>query len=99
MVVQTGTIQILDPRPEEIPEELGISSEIASLEGKVIGLLENRKYHADDFLQELQRVLEQDYGAKKVVYAAKFTFSMPCADETIDALVEECDAVVHGIAD
>ena len=30
---------------------------------------------------------------------AKFTFSMPCADETIDALVEECDAVVHGIAD
>ena len=59
------TIQILDPRPEEIPEELGISSEIASLEGKVIGLLENRKYHADAFLQELQRVLEQDYGAKK----------------------------------
>ena len=71
MVVQTGTIQILDPRPEEIPEELGISSEIASLEGKVIGLLENRKYHADAFLQELQRVLEQDYGAKKVVYACQ----------------------------
>ncbi len=99
MVVQSGTIQILDPRPEEVPEELGISSQIASLEGKVIGLLENRKYHADAFLLELQRVLEQDYRAKKVVYASKFTFSMPCADETIDSLVEECDAVVHGIAD
>ena len=99
MVVQSGTIQILDPRPEEVPEELGISSQIASLEGKVIGLLENRKYHADAFLLELQRVLEQDYRAKKVVYASKFTFSMPCAEETIDSLVEECDAVVHGIAD
>ena len=99
MVAQSGTIQILDPRPEETPEERGISSEIGSLEGKVVGLLENRKYHADSFLLELQRVLEDEYKAKKVVFASKFTFSMPCADETIDALVEECDAVVHGIAD
>ena len=99
MVAQAGTIQVLDPRPEDIPEERGISSQLGSLEGKVVGLLENRKYHADVFLQELQRVLEQDYGASKVVYAAKFTFSMPCADETIDELVEECDAIVHGIAD
>ena len=99
MVSATGTIQILDPRPEDVPEERGISTEIPSLEGKVVGLLENRKYHADSFLLELQRVLEEDYKAKKVVYASKFTFSMPCADETIDSLVEECDAVVHGIAD
>ena len=99
MVSATGTIQILDPRPEDVPEERGVSSEIPSLEGKVVGLLENRKYHADSFLLELQRVLEEDYGAKKVIYASKFTFSMPCADETIDTLVEECDAVVHGIAD
>ena len=99
MVVQSGTIQILDPRPEGVPEERGISAEVATLEGKVVGLLENRKYHADSFLLELQRVLEDEYKAKKVVYASKFTFSMPCADETIDELVEECDAVVHGIAD
>ncbi len=99
MVSGMGTVQILDPRPEEVPEERGISSEIPSLEGKVVGLLENRKYHADSFLLELQRVLEEEYKASKVVYASKFTFSMPCADETIDSLVEECDAVVHGIAD
>ena len=99
MVLATGTIQILDPRPEDVPEEKGLSSEIPTLEGKVIGLLENRKYHADSFLQELQRVLQDEYRAKKVMYTSKFTFSMPCADETIDSLVEECDAVVHGIAD
>ena len=99
MTLSTGTIQILDPRPEDVPEERGVSSQIPSLEGKVVGLLENRKYHADAFLLELQRVLEEEYKARKVVYASKFTFSMPCADETIDSLVEECDAVVHGIAD
>ena len=99
MAMQGGTIQILDPRPEAVPEERGLSAEIPSLEGKVVGLLENRKYHADSFLLELQRVLEEEYKAKKVIYASKFTFSMACADETIDELVEECDAVVHGIAD
>ena len=99
MVAESRTIQILDPRPEDVPEAKSLSGQLPGLEGKVIGLLENRKYHADSFLQELQTILEQGYGAKKVVYARKFTFSAPCADETIESLIEECDAVVHGIAD
>ncbi len=93
------TIQILDPRAEDVPEELGLSSTLPSLEGKFIGLLENRKHHADAFLQELQNVLVDDYGAKKVVYATKFTYSAACAPETLDSLTQECDAVIHGIAD
>jgi hypothetical protein len=93
------TIEILDPRAEDVPEELGLSPSLSSLEGKVIGLLENRKYHADAFLQELQNVLVDDYGAKKVVYATKFTYSDACAQETLDSLTQECDAVIHGIAD
>ncbi len=99
MVAETRTIRILDPCPEDIPEEKRLSAGLPSLEGKIIGLLENRKYHADSFLEELQRVLEKDYGAKKVVYAKKFSFSAPCAEETIDSLIEECDVVIHGIAD
>ncbi len=99
MVNGARTIQILDPTAEDVPEELGLSSTLSSLEGKVIGLLENRKYHADAFLQELQNVLVNDYGAKKVVYATKFTYSAPCAPETLDALAEECDVVIHAIAD
>lgn len=93
------TIEILDPRAEDVPEELGLSLQLPGLQGKVVGLLENRKYHADAFLQELGDVLVRDYGAKKVVYATKFSFSAPCAEETLERLVTECDAVVHGIAD
>jgi hypothetical protein len=99
MLAQARSIHILDPCPEELPEERRRSAELSSLAGEVIGLLENRKYHADAFLHELQNILEQTYGVKKVVYATKFSYSAPCAPETIDALVLECDAIIHGIAD
>jgi len=99
MVTQARSIQILDPCPEDLPEERGRSAELSSMAGKVIGLLENRKYQADAFLHELQNILEQEYGVAKVVYATKFSYSAPCAPETLDALVLECDAIIHGIAD
>ena len=93
------TIQVLDPCAEDVPEELGINPSLPSLQGKVIGLLDNRKYHADSFLQELKEILVQDYGAERVVYATKFSFSAPCASETLDALAGECDVLIHGVAD
>lgn len=99
MVAQTRSIQILDPCPEELPEARGRSAALTGIAGRVIGLLENRKYHADAFLQELRHILQHEYGAKKVVYMTKFSYSAPCAAETIDALVAECDAIIHGIAD
>ena len=93
------TIQILDPCAEDVPEELGLSANLTSLQGKVVGLLENRKYHADSFLQELGEVLVRDYAVQKVVYATKFSYSAPCAGETLDDLASQCDVLIHGVAD
>ena len=95
----TGTIEILDPTAEDVPEELGLSDNLPDLKGKVVGLLENRKYHADAFMGELKEVLLKDYGAAKIVYATKFTYSAACADDTIQSLADECDVVIHAIAD
>jgi len=95
----TGMIEILDPTAEDVPEELGLSEALPDLKGKVVGILENRKYHADTFLAELQEVLLKDYGAAKVVYETKFTYSAPCAEDTIESLAENCDVVIHAIAD
>ncbi len=99
MVIPTGTVQLLDPRAEDTPDELRLSNRLPSLEGKTIGLLENRKYHADAFLEELERVMVDGYGVGKVIYAKKFTYSAACGGETLDALTGQCDALVHGVAD
>lgn len=92
-------IEILDPTAEDVPEELGLSQTLPDLRGKVVGLLENRKYHADTFLGELEKILLDDYGAAKVVYDTKFTYSAPCAEDTLQSLTKDCDAVIHAIAD
>ena len=99
MAQMTGMIEILDPTAEDVPEELGLSDALTDLDGKVVGILENRKYHADTFLAELQEILLNDYGATKVVYETKFTYSAPCAEDTIESLAKDCDVVIHAIAD
>ena len=99
MTKTTGMIEILDPTAEDVPEELGLSDTPFDLNGKVVGLLENRKYHADAFLAELREVLLNEYGAAKIDYETKFTYSAPCADETIQSLSQDCDVVIHAIAD
>jgi len=99
MTQTTVMIEILDPTAEDVPEELGLSDTLPDLKGKVVGLLENRKYHADAFLGELKEVLLNEYGAAKVVYATKFTYSAPCAEETLQSLSDDCDVVIHAIAD
>ena len=78
---------------------MGLSEALPDLNGKVVGILENRKYHADTFLAELREVLLKDYGAAKVVYETKFTYSAPCAEDTIESLSKNCDVVIHAIAD
>ena len=99
MTKTTGMIEILDPTAEDVPEELGLSETPFDFNGKVVGLLENRKYHADALLAELREVLLYEYGAAKIVYETKFTYSAPCADETIQSLSQDCDVVIHAIAD
>ena len=37
--------------------------------------------------------------ATKVVYETKFTYSAPCAEDTLESLASECDVIIHAIAD
>jgi hypothetical protein len=99
MTTAEPTLEILVPVAEDVPEEIGLSSSLSGLEGKVVGLLENRKYHADTFMQELEQTLLNDYGVKKVIYNRKSTYSAAHPDDKLEALLRECDAIIHAIAD
>ena len=99
MTTASHTIEILVPVAEDVPEEIGLTASLSGLEGKVVGLLENRKYHADTFMRELEQTLLNDYGVKQVVYNRKSTYSAAHPDDKLEALLSECDAIIHAIAD
>ena len=99
MTTAAPTIEILVPVAEDVPEEQGLSASLAGLEGKVVGLLENRKYHADTFMQELEQTLLNDYGVKRVIYNRTSTYSAAHPGDKLEALLRECDAIIHAIAD
>ena len=99
MTTTQPTVEILVPVAEDVPEEVGLSASLSGLEGKVVGLLENRKYHADTFMQELEQTLLNDYGVKRVVYSRKATYSAAHPDDKLQSLLQECDAIIHAIAD
>ena len=99
MTTAERTVEILVPVAEDVPEEQGLSASLSGLEGKVVGLLENRKYHADTFMQELEQTLLNDYGVKDVIYNRKSTYSAAHPGEKLEALLRECDAIIHAIAD
>ncbi len=44
-------------------------------------------------------MLLDQYGAGKVVYKTKFTYSAACDPDVLDSLSQECDVVIHAIAD
>ena len=51
------------------------------------------------FLAELGRVFQVEYGVARLVSYKKASQSMPTPDEVMDQLAEECDAIVHAVAD
>ena len=92
-------IKVLFPRSEETIEQSDTSDRITSIQGAVVGLLENRKLHADTFMKELEEVLVTEFGASEIIYRKKRAYSEACDSETLNELIEKCDVIVHAIAD
>jgi hypothetical protein len=72
---------------------------LETMEGKRIGLLENRKDNANLLLKRVGDQLRDHYGAVTTDVKQKFIFSMVADPHILDDLASRCDAVVTAIAD
>src|SRR5215468_2699892 len=71
----------------------------ADLSGAVIGLLENTKKNAVEFLDELGRLLVERHNAAGTVLRTKTNFALPVSDELRDEFARECAVVITGVGD
>jgi hypothetical protein len=95
---EPGSIEVLDPRGEVNETGEAITDRLETLEGTTIGLLDNSKSNARLLLDEIGKILKDEYGVAEVVSRRKDKSPVP-ADELADQLHAQCDAVVNAYGD
>ena len=89
---------LLLPIDPEVERPKRIAAGRQTLDGKVLGLLDNRKGNADHLLLRLGERLGERYSLRDIVYLPKPIFSRPAPAEQIEQL-KQCDAVLTALAD
>jgi hypothetical protein len=90
---------LLDPTVEPEPEVIRPAPRPASLAGLTVGLIENSKPNASEFLERLSARLRAEHGVRDVVWIHKRTAGRPALDEQFDAMAQEVQAAVAAIGD
>jgi len=94
-----GQLRLIHPATEDQPVMHQLAARLDSLEGKRIGLIDNRKRHSDVFLARLQELFVEKYNVAGFEYYTKIGASVATPPEIMDEMVAKCDAVIHAVAD
>lgn len=92
-------VTLVHPAAEDVPVIYALAPRLESLEGKRIGLLDNRKRHSDVFLAKLQELLRDKYGVADFEYYLKDGASVATPPDVLADMATRCDAIIHAVAD
>jgi hypothetical protein len=92
------TLRVLDPR--QLPEggAPALAPALASLDGAVIGLLDNAKIGTARFYDHVDEILRSRYGVREFIRRRKPDTSRPAPPEML-AELSGADAIISGIGD
>jgi hypothetical protein len=91
-------ITVLNPTSATEAQPLRMARRLTSLDGALVGFLDNGKVNTDRIFQHVERDLREQYGVREVVWRRKHNFSAP-APATLLAELSACDAILTGIGD
>jgi hypothetical protein len=92
------TLKVLDPRLSAEGEPARLAAPLASLDGALIGLLDNAKIGTARFYDHLEALLRARFGVREVVRRRKPDSSRPAPADILGEL-SAADAIVSGIGD
>ena len=91
-------LTVLDPRLSAAGEALRMAPALASLKGKVVGLLDNAKIGTERFYDHVAEILQSRYGVAELIRRRKPDASRP-VPEAMLAQMRGADAILSGIGD
>ncbi|MBL8386522.1 MAG: hypothetical protein JNM90_25785 [Burkholderiales bacterium] len=92
-------ISIHTPVGKVVRQEFDLARRVPTLDGLVLGLLDNNKWNAQKLLRQVEVDLRARFALKDVVYLRKPYFSRPAFPEMIEQMANGADVVVTALAD
>ena len=92
-----ATIKFLDPRVTLNPKDRPLVPGLDTLEGKVIGIIDNGQANSTTMFQELAKLLEEKYRPAEVLFKTKPTHMQGAPKAIMEEFVSRCDAVITGL--
>jgi hypothetical protein len=92
--------EILDPTgATDAASDTTLAPRLATLEGKVLGLLDNGKPNGAALLQEVARQMRARLALRDVLMYTKPYFGTPVEPTQTQRIFEECDFAITAIGD
>lgn len=92
-------ISIHTPVGKVVKQDFDLSKRVPTLDGLVLGLLDNNKWNAQKLLRQIEVDLRSRFALKDVIYLRKPYFSRPAFPEMIEQMAHGADVVVTALAD
>ena len=96
-MIETTRMTILSPEADVETVKVSSCRRLDSLEGKVIGIIENGFDRADYYMRGLEEGLHHAFPRIETVYVLKPDPTRPATGEMYDEALRRCDAVIVGV--
>ncbi|HXJ84635.1 MAG TPA: hypothetical protein VMS64_38830 [Candidatus Methylomirabilis sp.] len=91
-------LRVLDPRLEAEGEEMTVAPPLRSLEGAVIGLLDNAKIGTERFYDHVESILRSRFGVREFIRRRKPDSSRPVPPQMLGEM-RGADAILSAVGD
>ena len=92
-----ATLKFLDPRGSVNPEDRPLMPGLETLEGKVIGIIDNGQSNSTMMFQELAQLIREKCRPAEVIFRTKPTHMQGAPKALMEELINRCDAVITGL--
>lgn len=92
-----ATIKFLDPRVTINPKDRSLVAGLETLEGKVVGIIDNGQANSTTMFQELAKLLQEKFHTREVIFKTKPTHMQGAPKPIMQEILNRCDAVITGL--
>ena len=92
-------MNLVDPTTEPVVPEFAGAPRLIDLKNKRVGVIDDSKVNAKEWLKELTDILDERFGIASLKYHAKPSTSKPADPAVVEELARESDYVIVGVGD